>query len=360
MSAAASTGASAEAKAGASTGAKAGVSAGTGAVVRQATATRARTVPTKTTGPNALDTNAFDPKAIGANARAVAAGIVGPAAHRFGGVQVYRRRLSAWHGLLLIGLVLVLASGFRLAEPAFDALRGDSRTDAANELPPIPAPPPPVPFAPAVAPSAAARPAVTINDPTRLQIPRLSVNAPIVHLGQNRDGTIAVPTAWGDVGWFDRGPAPGGIGPSVLVGHYDSTTGPAAFYRLNLLVPGDRVVVVGASGASQAFVVDRSEEVTKATFPAQRVYGPVTRPELRLITCGGAFDFHTHHYLSNLVVYAHADTGPAALPPPAPPAPPAGTAGTAGVSIAGGPAAASSGPSSVPPSQPRAEDPLRP
>ncbi|MCM3885978.1 class F sortase [Frankia sp. R82] len=239
------------------------------------------------------------------------------------GEQTRWQRLSAWHGLLLIGVMLVLVSGFRLAEPAFDAVRGGSGTDAANELPPIPAPPPSPPPPPSPTGTATAgiptRPAVVISDPTRLQIPRLSVDAPVVHLGLAADGTIAVPTAWGDVGWYDRGPAPGGVGPSVLVGHYDSTSGPAVFYRLNRLVVGDRVVVVGASGTSQAFIVDRSEQATKTTFPTERVYGPVARPELRLITCGGAFDFTTHHYLSNLIVYAHADTtalpaAPAAVP----------------------------------------------
>jgi hypothetical protein len=34
------------------------------------------------------------------------------------------------------------------------------------------------------------------------------------------------------------------------------------------------------------------------------VYGPTPDPELRLITCGGAFDYATGHYLSNIVVYA--------------------------------------------------------
>jgi hypothetical protein len=34
------------------------------------------------------------------------------------------------------------------------------------------------------------------------------------------------------------------------------------------------------------------------------VYGPTPDPELRLITCGGALDHATRHYLSNVVVYA--------------------------------------------------------
>jgi hypothetical protein len=34
------------------------------------------------------------------------------------------------------------------------------------------------------------------------------------------------------------------------------------------------------------------------------VYGPVPDPELRLLTCGGTFDYATRSYLSNTVVYA--------------------------------------------------------
>ena len=39
-------------------------------------------------------------------------------------------------------------------------------------------------------------------------------------------------------------------------------------------------------------------------FPTGKVYGPTPDAELRLITCGGAFDSATRHYLSNIVVYA--------------------------------------------------------
>jgi hypothetical protein len=45
-------------------------------------------------------------------------------------------------------------------------------------------------------------------------------------------------------------------------------------------------------------------QVTKTSFPTSKVYGPTSRPELRLVTCGGTFDSATGHYLSNLIVYA--------------------------------------------------------
>jgi hypothetical protein len=39
-------------------------------------------------------------------------------------------------------------------------------------------------------------------------------------------------------------------------------------------------------------------------FPAQTVHGATPDPELRLITCRGAFDYATGHYLSNVIVCA--------------------------------------------------------
>jgi hypothetical protein len=41
----------------------------------------------------------------------------------------------------------------------------------------------------------------------------------------------------------------------------------------------------------------------KDEFPTEIVFGPTANAQLRLITCGGAFDFATGHYLSNTVVY---------------------------------------------------------
>jgi hypothetical protein len=34
------------------------------------------------------------------------------------------------------------------------------------------------------------------------------------------------------------------------------------------------------------------------------VYGPTDSPELRLVTCGGAFDRSIGHYTDNVIVFA--------------------------------------------------------
>jgi hypothetical protein len=59
-----------------------------------------------------------------------------------------------------------------------------------------------------------------------------------------------------------------------------------------------------ANGEMVHFTVSSVHEHSKAQFPAREVYGPEPYQALRLITCGGAFDEATGHYLSNIVVYA--------------------------------------------------------
>ncbi|MEX5632122.1 class F sortase [Parafrankia sp. FMc2] len=272
--------------------------------------------------------------------------------------------------LLVAGVVLIAGSGFRLADVGSDR-PSDTERVAISDLGTAAgkAGAPAVPGGSGATP-VPTLPPVVVTDPTRLRIPVIGLDAPIIRLGLNADGTLDVPKKWQDVGWYDKGPAPGALGPSVLVGHYDSTSGPAAFYRLRALRPGDQIEVASPTGLTTTFTVDRTEDVTKTEFPTERVYGPVNRPELRLITCSGAFDDNTNHYLSNLIVYAHANNPPApaaAGVPGAPGAPGApGTAGTPSVptgtvspAVPGattpvpavpGPAAAT--PSAPPPAQP--------
>ena len=88
------------------------------------------------------------------------------------------------------------------------------------------------------------------------------------------------------------------------MGHIDSLSGPGVFFRLPELRRGDDVYVKRADGTTVEFRVTLVQTYLKDYFPTQTVYGPTPDAELRLITCGGAFDYATGHYLSNIVVYA--------------------------------------------------------
>jgi hypothetical protein len=76
------------------------------------------------------------------------------------------------------------------------------------------------------------------------------------------------------------------------------------FFRLSELRPGNRVFVLRADRTTVAFRVIAVRTYLKDRFPTRDVYGPTPDAELRLITCGGAFDAGTGHYLSNIIVYA--------------------------------------------------------
>lgn len=145
--------------------------------------------------------------------------------------------------------------------------------------------------------------------PVGLQIPAIDLaEETVVGLGVDGAGRLEAPEDFARAGWFTDGPLPGAVGPAVLVGHVDSRSGPAVFYRLRELVPGDEILVPRSDGGSSRFVVDRVEQYPKDAFPAQQVYGMTPGPELRLITCGGTFDRSVRSYVDNVVVYASART----------------------------------------------------
>jgi sortase (surface protein transpeptidase) len=146
--------------------------------------------------------------------------------------------------------------------------------------------------------------------PLRVRIPSLGIDAALIRLGLDSTGAVSVPPL-GDAnvaGWFTGNPTPGERGAAVIVGHVDTAYGRAVFYPLGNIQPGADILVDRTDHRAARFRVTSVEVVDKNRFPAERVYGtgrerdPSSVPELRVITCGGAFD--GQHYADNLVVYA--------------------------------------------------------
>lgn len=141
--------------------------------------------------------------------------------------------------------------------------------------------------------------------PVAVDIPSIGVHASVVGVGIDPTGLLEAPHDFGIAGWWTSGPTPGATGAAVIVGHLDSYRGPAAFFRVPALRPGAGVDVRRADGSTAHFVVDALRQYPKNDLPAGLVYGPTSRPELRLITCGGAFDRRARSYEDNVVVFAH-------------------------------------------------------
>jgi sortase (surface protein transpeptidase) len=145
--------------------------------------------------------------------------------------------------------------------------------------------------------------------PQRIDIPELGVQAPVVARGLDAQGAIDPPPydQAGVVGWYAAGAKPGAAGTALMVGHVDTETRPAVFYKLSTLEAGETIRVVRNDGKVAEFTVDDVDVVRRDRFDAQQAYGTRAsgRAELRLITCGGTFDRATRSYTANVIVSAY-------------------------------------------------------
>jgi hypothetical protein len=243
---------------------------------------------------------------------------------RRGTAMRVRAAAVAAAALAIIGAVLLVV--------ALTWHRGPPRPDAAAPTTSAPAPshpgqPPQSAHSPDRDPSRAGDPTTVVGSsgrapgdsrtrgpllphsvPLSIDIPAIGVQSPLLQLGLNPDHTVEVPPLDepdSEAGWYKYSPTPGELGPSVILGHVDSAHyGPAVFYKLGELRPNDLVEVTRADGSVAVFAVDRVAEYSKARFPTQEVYGNLDHAGLRLITCGGAFDFSARSYRDNVVVFA--------------------------------------------------------
>ena len=153
-------------------------------------------------------------------------------------------------------------------------------------------------------PAPATHAAAGVALPARVAVPRIGISSGLQRLHLRQDGELPPPSAWMEAGWYADGTRPGDVGPAVIVGHVDSTLGPAVFYRLREMRVGDTILVTEVGGKVLTFVVSEVRSYPKDKFPTDTVYGPTALPELRLVTCTGEFDYVHHNYLDNLVVFA--------------------------------------------------------
>ncbi|MET0966365.1 MAG: class F sortase [Nakamurella sp.] len=184
-------------------------------------------------------------------------------------------------------------------EPAPAATSAASTPAAAEPAAPAPAT--------AAGPSSVG-PVLPASPPIALSMPAIGINSPMIELGLNPDGSVEVPSLDdpdSKPGWYRNSPAPGTLGPSIILGHVDSREfGPGVFYDLQKLQPGDTIEVAREDGTVAIFAIDSVQTVQKSDFPTLEVYGNLDHSGLRLITCGGEFDPDARSYESNIIAYA--------------------------------------------------------
>lgn len=226
-----------------------------------------------------------------------------------------RRGITIWAVaglvLLVIAVLLITVGVFHNPSPPQPAAESSNPTaasgrsgDSAGEQSQAPPPGERTSTKEATSPSES----MDASTPTRLTIPAIDVDTSVMKLGLTDNDELEVPPLGKDApaGWYQRSPTPGEVGPSLIVGHVDSAhDGPAVFYELGSLQPGDTITATRDDGSTATFSVDAVTDYGKDNFPDFTVYGNTEGPEIRLITCGGDFNKQTGHYEDNIVVTGH-------------------------------------------------------
>jgi hypothetical protein len=125
------------------------------------------------------------------------------------------------------------------------------------------------------------------------------------------DGVLPDPTGPWVVAWYENLGSLAGMANVVMAGHIDYwNVGPAVFFNIAGLQPGDTIVVNGEDGLTYPYTVEWVEQFDSVSIPLDEVFGPGEGQLLTLVTCGGAFDYATGEYLQRTVVRAQR-SGPA-------------------------------------------------
>lgn len=137
----------------------------------------------------------------------------------------------------------------------------------------------------------------------RLVVPRLSIDARTVTLGLDSKGGMLAPTSPTDVAWYSFSSKPGAGGNIVMSGHVDfASYGPAVFWRLRELRPGDIIQILLMDQSVASYQVTTVSNYDARTAPVQEIVGRTPFEIITLITCDGVFDSASRQYDKRLVV----------------------------------------------------------
>jgi sortase family protein len=146
--------------------------------------------------------------------------------------------------------------------------------------------------------------------PIELQADKIGLDAPI-EMGQVVDGVMIDPSGPWVVVWYENLGKVGDGGNVVMAGHVDYwSVGPAIFWNIRDLLPGDSLRLVGENGESFEYAVewtylyDVATELTPEVIQNE-IVADTGQESLTLITCGGEFVPDTAEYLQRYVVRAN-------------------------------------------------------
>jgi LPXTG-site transpeptidase (sortase) family protein len=161
----------------------------------------------------------------------------------------------------------------------------------------------PVPAVPTARATLSPR-AVDPPPPRRFRVPALQLDLPVVPVGVDSAGSMALPETVHQVAWYRFSARPGQpTGTTVLAAHVDTVQdGLGPFARLHQASEGDEMAVEIA-GKTRRYVVTSVNKIAKSDVPLDQVFRRDGPPELKVITCGGTFS-RRDGYRDNVIVTA--------------------------------------------------------
>ena len=141
------------------------------------------------------------------------------------------------------------------------------------------------------------------NDPKKIIMPSIDVDAYLQNVGIDQNKEIAVPNNIHMGGWFVDSVRPGEKGLSIIDGHLNGPSQDGIFINLEKVKSGDTYTIEFGDGSKKQFrikdvkVVDL-DEAASVLFSQD----PAITNQLTLITCGGTYDQQARLYDKRVIV----------------------------------------------------------
>ncbi len=146
--------------------------------------------------------------------------------------------------------------------------------------------------------------------PVQMVVDSIGLDAPIEQ-GTVADGVMLDPSGPWVVTWYSQLGKVGQGDNVVMAGHVDYwDTGPAIFWNVPSLQPGDVISLIGDDGSTYSYAIewtrlfDVATELTPEVIQND-VVGSTGQESLTIITCGGEFDTARGEYLQRWVLRAN-------------------------------------------------------
>lgn len=141
------------------------------------------------------------------------------------------------------------------------------------------------------------------DEPKKIIISSLGVNAFVQKAGVDQENRIAVPNNVHLASWFSESQKPGQKGLAIIDGHVSGRTTDGVFKNLGNMKVGDSFEIERGDGKILKYEVIANKQIAEAKS-ADILFSqdPKVTSQVNLITCGGQFDKTSDQYKDRIIV----------------------------------------------------------